>query len=363
MKKQLFLIFILIVSLYNIVPAQVVSKDYLGGANITGMVKSGEYLWISTYGQGIYRYSFANDKWFNYSQNNKNAVSNFYYCIAAGKNFVWAGGADGLYILNLKTNKWSRRRFALGGQMGNWIRALRYDPSQNILWIGRFENLTSLEVAKNHYIDRDLIQDNDPKTNNFRSIKLDGDSLIWFGTEGGVFRYRKKMNPNNPNAWLFINNKNSGFKQAGNAVSISGMLFFKSQVWFGTDEFKSVEHPNFNNGGIFIYNRKRSWFRISVADGLPANGIYCLARTGNIIWAALYSFDEKQKKDYGQGLAIINRITNSISTVDLNQLKIHSAKITAMYFDGKNLWMGTDNGLCKILIENPLALWTEQKRK
>jgi ligand-binding sensor domain-containing protein len=362
MKKQLFLVFSLLALLQSAVFSQILSRAYLNGTNVTGMVEFDGYLWVSTYGQGIFRYSFANDEWFNYSQNNKNAENNFYYCIAASKSFVWAGGADGLYILNLKSNKWQKKKFALGGEMGNWIRALCYDPSQNVLWIGRFENLTRLDVEKQQYTDHILLQDKDSRTNNFKSIVLDGDSLIWFGTEGGVFKFRKKMNVNNPNAWLFINNKNSGFKNAGDAVSISDILCTKPEVWFGTDEFKSIEHPNFNLGGIFIYDRKKSWIRLSVADGLPADGVYCLSRTGNSIWAGIYSFNKSQKKDYGQGLVIINRFTSEISSVNLNQLNIHSAKITALHFDGTSMWIGTDNGLCKVLIENPLAVWPGKQK-
>ena len=363
MKRQLFLIYIIFIIFSGTTLPQVSSQKFLDGANITGIVGQGEYLWVSTYGGGIYRYSYENNEWKNYSTSTDNSIgNNFFYCIAASKNFVWGGGADGLYILDIKRNLWRKRKFGLGGEMGNWIRALAYDSTENILWIGRFENLTRLEVGKQKYTDRILTQNRDTKTNNFKSIRFDGDSLVWFGTESGVFKYEKKMNIDNPRAWLFINNKESGFKDEGDAVSISDMIFDRDEIWFGTDEFISMEHPKFNIGGIYIYDRKRNWLRLSVKDGLPGNGVYCLSRTGNSIWAGVYYFDKKEKKDYGKGLVIINRLNTTITPVDLNELNIQSAKINTMFFDGSNMWLGTENGLCKVVIENPLARWPEQKQ-
>ncbi len=362
MKKIIFLVF-LVISLNNL-PAfsQVSSQKFLDGANVTGITGIGDYIWISTYGQGIYRYTRSTGEWKSYSvSSSKTLDNNFFYCIAAGKNYLWAGSADGLYILDLRNDRWRKRKFALGGEMGNWIRSLAYDSTMNILWIGRFENLTRLDVRTQRYTDHILTQNGDSKSNTFKCIRFDGDSLIWFGTESGVFRYRKRMNADNPKAWLYIDNKNSGFKDEGEAVSVTDMIFDKDEVWFGTDEFISREHPDFNIGGIYIYDRNRNWIRLSVSDGLPANGIYCMARTGNSIWAGVYDFDKNQKKDYGKGLVIINRFSTTITVVNLNDLKIQSSKINTMFFDGSNMWLGTDDGLSKVVISNPMAEWPEKK--
>ena len=32
-------------------------------------------------------------------------------------------------------------------------------------------------------------------------------------------------------------------------------------------------------------------------------------------------------------------------------------KVSALYFDGTAMWVGTENGLYKINIDNPLAHW------
>jgi len=89
--------------------------------------------------------------------------------------------SDGLYTLNRNKGSWQKRKFGLGGELGNWIRAIVYDRYQNFVWIGRFKYLTKLDVEKQKYSDHDLTINGEIKSNNIKSIKLDGDSL--FGLE------------------------------------------------------------------------------------------------------------------------------------------------------------------------------------
>jgi ligand-binding sensor domain-containing protein len=363
MKKSLLLIPILFFLYFPYTLPQINSTKYLDGVSITEIINEGGNIWVSTYGKGIFKYSVNDDQWTEYSTKKGNIENDFFYSLAVSKDYVWAGAVDGLYTLEIKKDQWRKRKFAMGGEMGNWIRSLCYDPAQNILWIGRFQNLTLLDVQKQRYSDRMLTQNNDAKTNTIKVIKLDGDSLIWFGTESGVFKYRKKMSMEDRNAWQFINNKDGGFLNEGDAVSLTDILFEPENIWFGTDEFITLKDPNFNVGGIYCYDRHKRWGKISHIDGLPADGIYCMARTGNKIWVGVYSFDKQEKKDYGRGLVLVDRITRKVTTVDLNEINLNSSKIVCNCFDGSNMWLGTDNGLSKIVIENPLAKWTLVKKE
>ena len=354
---------LLLIVLYNsnIFP-QINSRLYLENANITEIKELGDELWVATYGDGVFKYSKKDNKWTNFSTKSNNLDNDFFYTIEVNKNFVWAGSSEGLFIYDKKRNNWRRRRFAQGGQWGNWIRSLLFDNSQNILWIGRFIDLTKLDVSKNRYTDYDISIDKNPKSNNVKSIALDGDSLIWFGTEAGVHIFQKDKDPSDKSAWRYINNKiDNGFNGDGEAVSISDILFEGDYVWFGTDEFITRKDPEFNIGGIYRFDRKFRWDRISRNNGLPANGIYCLKRIGNQIWASLYSFDRDEKTEYGKGLVMIDRFNGKVTPIDLNKTDIESSKISCLFFDGTNLWLGTDKGLNKILIANPLAEWTGKK--
>jgi ligand-binding sensor domain-containing protein len=355
-------VILLTVLLFNsVIFSQVDSKLYLEDASITDIKKFEDELWVATYGNGIFEYSIKEDKWTNFSTKSNNLGTDLFYTIEVNKNYVWAGSSEGLFIYYKKRNNWRKRRFAQGGEWGNWIRSLLYDKSEDILWIGRFIDLTTLYVSKNRYTDYDMAVNKDPKSNNFKAIKMDGDSLIWFGTEAGVHIFQKKKDPGDKSAWRFISNKDSGFNGDGDAVSVSDILFEGNNVWFGTDEFVTRAEPEFNIGGIYRFNRKYHWDRLSKKNGLPANGIYCLDRTGNKIWACVYSFDRDEKKDYGKGIVLIDRFTREITPLDLNKTKMESSKISCLYFDGVNLWAGTDRGLYKILIANPLAEWTDIK--
>lgn len=361
---MIFRFFLSVIFLYLITPlnfSQENIKTYLEGANITAIQENRGEIWIATYGQGIYKYSKSDDTWSNYSTKEGNLTNDLFFNIAISKNYVWAGAAEGLYILNKKSDIWTNKKFAMGGEMGNWIRALCFDSTQNVLWIGRFKNLTRLDVRQQRYTDFNRTINGDSKTNNFTTISLDGDSLIWFGTEGGVHKFYKKRNINSNNAWDFYNNKDGWFLEEGSFVSVSDLLFDNKYIWFATDEFITKEQPEFNLGGIYIYDRKHHWVRISKKDGLPANGIYCIAKTGNKIWASVYQFSKKDRAEYGHGLVLIDRITGQVEPISLENDKIKTATILSILFDGTDIWAGTDSGLFRIQIDNPLAHWNGPK--
>jgi len=362
MKKIFIFLFLFICSIAAFAQNKI-SDTFLEGAIITSFQFDDKDIWVSTYGHGIFHYIAEENQWENFSSQKGNVEQDFFYCIAVSKNYVWAGTGEGLFTYDVKHNSWHKRKFGVGGELGNWIRSLYYDPSQNTLWIGRFINLTRLEVAKQKYTDFDLTNKGEPKANNYKTIKPDGDSLIWFGTEAGTYKYYKSKRLESSNSYVFYSNKGSAFKGEGETVSLSDFVFDPGAIWFGTDEFITEKKPDFNVGGIFKYNRKSKWEKIDIGSGLTANGIYCLERTGRKLWAGLYSFDVKEKKDDAKGLALIDRVTNNVTIINIDELGVKSKKITCMQFDGEYLWFGTDNGLSRLKLSNPFAEWTLQKKQ
>jgi ligand-binding sensor domain-containing protein len=360
MKKFYLFVFTTLFSIQLF--SQTESEMFLEGGKISGITGEKDYLWVSTNGYGIFRYSYEEGTWTNYSTQNRNLENDMFYNIAVSPDYVWAGSAEGLYTYDKKKEQWRRRKFAVGGEFGNWIRSLYYDASDNTLWIGRFRNLTRLDVKRNRFTDYDLTKRNDPKTNTFIAIKGDGDSLLYFSTEAGVHKYNKSIPMTDQSSTLFLDNKNNGFNGEGDAVSVSDMLFERENIWFATDEFVTAQKPNFNIGGIYKYDRNFKWDRFSRQNGLPANGIYCLEKVGNSIWAGVYAFDRRDKKEFGKGLVIINRFNNKIIPVDLNETTLSSSTILALYFDGTDIWIGTDKGLLRMKVDNPLARWDGKKK-
>jgi ligand-binding sensor domain-containing protein len=158
--------------------SQTASEELLEDASISGIQEEENYVWVATQGQGIYRFSKNDNKWFNFSTNNENLDSDLFYNIAVSKDYVWAGATDGLYTYDKKRNKWRKRKFAQGGEFGNWIRALEYDQKENVLWIGRFRNLTRLDVSRQRFTDFDLTKGNDPKTKTLKPLRLTGICMV-----------------------------------------------------------------------------------------------------------------------------------------------------------------------------------------
>jgi ligand-binding sensor domain-containing protein len=360
MNKFSFLFFFIFISTVFIYP-QADTRFFLENSKVYDICPDGDYLWVATYGNGIFRYSYDKDTWANFSSKTKSVDNDFFYCVAANEHYIWAGSSEGLFTYDRRKNIWAKKKFAQGGEWGNWIRSLCYDKAHRTLWIGRFRYLTKLDVDKQTYTDIDRTQNSDPKTNNFIKLKLDGDSLLWCGTEAGLHKYRRDMDCMAPEAWDFFSTKTGGFNGEGEAVTISDILFEGNYIWFATDEFVTPEKPKFNTGGVWRFNRKNRWDRISKLNGLPANGIYCLEKTANFVWASVYQFDKKDKKEFGKGLVLINRFTGKVNPIDLNQTQVSTSTIYKMYFDGSDMWMGTNIGLYKVSIANPFATWSMKK--
>ena len=335
--------------------AQIESQLFLEGARITDIQQEGTSIWVATYGQGVYQYSMKDGKWTNFSTKSGNLENDLFHCVAASKDFVWAGASEGLFIYSKKTKKWTKRKFAQGGEFGNWIRTLRFDEKKNRLWIGRFRNVTVFDVKTNRFTDYNRVINKDEKTNNFNTIAFDGDSVVWFGAESGVHKYNSRKKIDDQTAWNYFKNSGRSFNQEGKSVSVSDFIFANKEVWFGTDEFVTNEQPDYNPGGIYVWDRKLKWDKISKANGLGGNGVYCLARTGNYIWAGVYEFKKNDKEEYGKGLYLINRSTKKVIPVDLNELDLSTSNIHALYFDGINLWIGSTEGLVRLKVGNELA--------
>lgn len=335
---------------------QIDSRLFLEKAFITDIKQFGNEIWVATYGQGIYQYNPKENKWTNYSSKTSNINNDLFHCVAVNKDFIWAGGNEGLFIFNRKNKKWSLKKFSEGGQFGNWIRALYLDYKHNKLWIGRFRNITLLDLKSNSYKDYNRVIGGNAKANNINCIASEADSNLWFGAESGVHKLNLKSKDKNT-AWKYFTNKGRWFKGEGVSVSVSDFLFQKNSIWFATEEFITKDQPDYNIGGIYIFDRKLNWDRIGKANGLGGNGIYSVEKVGNYIFTGVYEFRSKDKSEYGKGLFMINRFNKKVIPVDLNQINISSSKIRKIHFDGNYLWLGTDNGLVRIKISNPLAKW------
>ena len=320
-------------------------NHYLSGKKITSICSDSKYLWVTTDGDGIYRYSFTTKNWKNYSTKKKNISLDFFFSIAANKRYVWAGSTDGLFIFDKRRRRWTKRKFGKGGQLSNWIRSLAYDKYSRVLWIGRFKYLTKFDLRRRRFKDYDLTVGNIEKTNTIKTILVDGDSLAWFGTEAGLHKYNKHKNLDDKSAFTFYNNSRNYFGDEGDVVSVSTLISEQNNIWIGLDEFITKSNPTYNLGGFYRFDRQNKWTRFGKREGLPGEGIFCAAITGNYIWVSTYQFDINKKEVNGTGVALINRLTGDVKPLLDNRIPNN---IYTMYFDGTYLWLGGKNGIIQI---------------
>lgn len=358
MYKYLYKYLVLICTAFSldIYANPMVSTDkMLEGVNVTQIATYQNELWIATHGKGVFCLNKSNNELKNFSIKLSNLDSDIFDCIAASDKYVWAGSTDGLYILDRETGVWSKRKFAKGGEYGNWIRSLCYDPYDDCLWIGRFQFLSKYSMSANRFTDYDLTVNNDPHTNNVKMIKLDGDTVVWFGTEAGLHKLNKSRDPQEKGAIEYYNNRDENLRIDGEFVCASDMIFEGSYIWFGLDELVTVKRPNYNLGGLYRYNRKAIWDKYDAAKGMPANGIYALERIGHYIVASTYSFDKFKKEETAKGLVFLNTSTDSIMVLDTQTYGFD--KIKCLNFDGNKLWIGAENGLFVLNFFNKFAFF------
>lgn len=335
----------------NFAQVEVNIDHLLKDAQVMNICRSGDELWLATNGSGIFKYSYATGAFTNYSTTNQKLQNDFIYSIDANENFVWAGSIDGLFIFDKRKNSWSKRKFSAGGQLGNWIRAITYDPYEDVVWIGRFQFLTRYDIKERSFTDYDLTKNKKEKTNNIKFICLDGDTLVWFGTEAGLHKYDKSKSLEDNTAITFYDNKLNNFYGEGDEVSISAVIFEQGNMWIGLDEFVTAENPDYNLGGLFKYDKANTWRKFSAADNLPGNGVYAIESTGKYIWAAVYEFNKIDKEANGRGLALIDRMNDEIKIISDNRLPL---TVFDLYFDGDYIWLGSSVGLFRIYLRNDL---------
>jgi len=325
---------------------------FLPNVKITDIKNDGNDIWVSTEGDGIFTYNSKKKKWENFSTDNKKIKQDFFHCIETSSRYIWAGSTNGLFTYDKKRKKWKRKRFKKGGQFGNWIRSLKYDKKNRTLWIGRFRNLSKYNLRKKKYYDYDLTIKKNDKTNSIKSLYLDGDSLLFIGTEAGLHKFNTNGNLRKKQGLSFYDSSKNYFMNESDQVSISDIFAEQNFIWFGTDEFITNENPNFNIGGLYKFDRGIEWIKLSKNNGLNGNGIFDIELVGNYIWVVSYQFNPPNKKQMPRGITLVNRLNMKTIKIENNEIPI---SVNVLFFDGKNMWIGTNDGIRKIKLTNKLV--------
>ena len=139
------------------------------------------------------------------------------------ENILWIDSYAGLIRLNIKNGNAQRfinNKFDPNSIISNQIHHMFRDSS-NVLWLATEKGLShfSLKRAKFNYLFSDSFKINNPaliRKKNIKAITVTPDKRIWFGTDEGLFysekstgtlEIKKLINSEKLNVWSFANSK------------------------------------------------------------------------------------------------------------------------------------------------------------
>lgn len=259
-------------------------------------------------------------------------------------NFLWLGTGSGIYIFNQEEKSFSRLYKYLSNSnsydrkflSGNNVLSLCEDAS-GIIWIGTAESgilkYDDKKMKFKHYFYQ-YENPNGLSHNTIRSIFEDGENILWIGTLGGGLN---KLDRNKNKFTHYKNDPLNEFSLSDNSVSAI-YRDKKGILWIGTwgGGLNKIDEKS----GKFI-RYKHSADPFSLAD--------------NIIQVI---YEDSYKNFWigtGSGLDLFDRNKNKFihyinDPSDLNSLSDNQVQSCILEDDNGDLWVGTWNGLTKIIL-------------
>jgi ligand-binding sensor domain-containing protein/PAS domain-containing protein len=289
---------------------------------------------VNIYDKGKYKFLHYKNKKFEINSLSNNNVTSF---AEDELGNVWIGtDGGGLNYFNRRTNNFSNISFdpnKPNGLTNNKILALRLD-SYGELWIGTWAggvNLYNRETGKfKHY----MYDPNNPTSigdNNIFYIYEDSRKEIWICTWGnGINKYNRITD----DFTRFTNDKNDSNSFA-NSASVMMIEDFKGYYWIATE-----------GAGLIMYDRDKNKF---IRYGDVNNSENETSGLSSISVYALY--EDTQKRLWigtnGGGLDLFNRDNNTFKIFRMRDGLPNDAILGILEDDDGNLWLSTNEGLCK----------------
>jgi ligand-binding sensor domain-containing protein len=254
---------------------------------------------------GITYWDMERDKFTYYQARfNSNIYSDQVTSIALDEKYIWFGTQYGLLRFNRSENEWKTFDSAWGLR-DNYILDIEVD--QNYVWIATLLGLCQLDKSKMFEKDFRVRSVAEKDIRNMKVFQIElKDSLIWAGTEFGLYRYNKAKktghfdnDPNGPQTdevtalgifedkevWCGLADGVEVFdlstekwlgvpeKRFYTATPINYIVVDSSAAWLATDK------------GVQKYDKKRKlWRTFNVLDGLANNVVNFIALNRDYIW-------------------------------------------------------------------------------
>lgn len=336
MKISLFLVFLLSSSfLYTQSWNKVISN-----AEVIAVDSKLNQVWAATDNNGVFYLNKNSGIWRNYTSENGYMVTNSTDClvIAAGKVFI--ASTYGIYYCGINGNNWGHYVLP-GGYMPNWIRAVADDDT--VVWFGTFQGIATYSKNSASFKTYNITKNSDGSTNNITTIHVTPNE-VWFGTENGVQVYKKGLNITADSS-RFLYNKQNGFDNLSQYISVKAIAVQDTIVWIGLEDYTPASNPNYCKGGLYRFNRNANvWQRFDKSTGLSGNGIHFIRINSDSLIAGLFT--------YINGVSFTGNGLLKMNTANLNSQIINYSSHgvgDSNYFDlrtlDNELWLAAGDGL------------------
>ncbi|MCZ4225256.1 hybrid sensor histidine kinase/response regulator transcription factor [Pedobacter rhodius] len=282
-------------------------------------------IWVGTYYGGV-NMLYPNYTPFKIYSSSKNGLSSNVVSsiMEDDKHNLWIGTeGEGLNYLNRKTNTYTNYRYSPNNPKSlssNLVKAIIKDK-KNRIWVGTHLGGLNLFNPQTNSFNRFTSKKDDTSSisnDEITSIFEDSKGRFWVGTNNG-------LNSFNPETGKFIRNRINGLHDAVFFIYEDAM----HTIWVAT------------NAGLYQLKAKEINFKPRLAGGkliLPYNSISCITE------------DKK-------GFFWLGTFRNGLFKLDVRRHRYHkisetdglpSNNIIGVLEDNENnLWISTDNGLCK----------------
>ncbi|HPO54914.1 MAG: T9SS type A sorting domain-containing protein [Ignavibacteriaceae bacterium] len=336
MKISLFLVFLLSSSfLFTQSWNKVISN-----AEVIAVDSKLNQVWAATDNNGVFYLNKNSGIWRNYTSENGYMVTNSTdgLVIATGKVFI--ASTYGIYYCGINGNNWGHYVLP-GGYMPNWIRAVADDDT--VVWFGTFQGIATYSKNSASFKTYNITKNSDGSTNNITTIHVTPNE-VWFGTENGVQVYKKGLNITADSS-RFLYNKQNGFDNLSQYISVKAIAVQDTIVWIGLEDYTPASNPNYCKGGLYRFNRNANvWQRFDKSTGLSGNGIHFIRINSDSLIAGLFT--------YINGVSFTGNGLLKMNTANLNSQIINYSSHgvgDSNYFDlrtlDNELWLAAGDGL------------------
>lgn len=290
-------------------------------------------LWVGT-NAGLCMYDYKSDYFIRQDSFTQQSVN----CLLVNNNILYAGTSDGIFILDIATNKiLAELSTTLNNQFAiPRINAIAANAEDNI-FIGTSEGLFTFSLDKNNPAhEAKLISIEYLSEKNISALEVDSDNRVWIGTsEFGLYLLddaSKKEEIVNFHHQIFNESSIGSGKILALTVDNDGKL------WIGIENYglDILDLKNFKTENASFHHNLNDPSR---HNSLSNNSVYSIFNDNRgDIWFGIYGGGLNFYNNDGDNFKVLNHIHNEENSLINNNVNVIEKR-------NGHLWVGTEGGI------------------